>query len=132
MAEPWTPWQPDLGLYVLDAAGKPVHEPDVLKWGEWLEKNNHRRQVARNRIGGILVSTVFLTVDHNYTRLMRDAAEEAHPILFETMVFNDYGSLDDDPLLFGRYETREEALAGHKRILATVRARTRWGAGAAH
>jgi len=36
------------------------------------------------------------------------------------------------PLLFGRYETREEALAGHKKILATVRARTRWGAGAAH
>jgi hypothetical protein len=56
------------------------------------------------------VSTVFLGLDHQW---------HAHgpPLLYETMVFRD-GSGDDCV----RYSTREEALAGHNKVVAECRA----------
>lgn len=67
------------GRYILDGH-KPVPEPDLHKWGTWLEGFN--RKVARTELlDGSVVSTVFLGLDHNF--------EPGHrrKILFETMIF---------------------------------------------
>jgi hypothetical protein len=77
-------------MYILDAEGNPVPEPDLMKWGEW----NHewKNRVVRQDYFGlpqeeIMVSTVFMGLDHNFSR-------EGPPVLWETMVFggpyNDY------------------------------------------
>jgi hypothetical protein len=133
--------------------GKPVPEPDLLKWAEAFEtmertlrqdffvyrggreliaitkeqygatlqhrplpnrkatqsllKSNARARRKRKQAGGIpiMVSTVFLGIDHGY---------EGPPILWETMVFGtdfqDFGQ--------ARYRSQEEAIAGHAAIVA--------------
>lgn len=63
---------------------------------------------------GVIVSTIFLGVDHRH-RILGNGS----PLLFETMVFNDYG--DDGTQM--RYSTWEEAEAGHARIVAEQRQR---------
>lgn len=63
----------------------------------------------------LLVSTVFLPLDHN---LMG----EGPPILWETMVF--HGGTRSDPGVgqeCWRYASREAALAGHRTVVATLR-----------
>jgi len=85
--------------YILNDKGEPVTCDDVLIWGEWFE--THDRTVKKTHINGVEISTVFLGLDHNFG--------SGAPLLYETMVFNDY----DSNLIF-RYATREEALHGHK------------------
>lgn len=60
--------------YILDDQGNPVIEPDIIKWGEW--RQNFDPQIAKDTIGGVLISTVFLGVDHGF---------HGTPILYETM-----------------------------------------------
>lgn len=55
-----------LGLYKLDADGEPVECADTLEWAEWFETKDCRN-VARDEIGKVTVSTVFLAIDHNFT-----------------------------------------------------------------
>lgn len=87
--------------YVLD--GKtPVLEPDLDKWGDWLETAN--RVVQQDDVGDVWVSTVFLGVDHSWTL--------GPPVLFETMIFG--GPRDQET---HRYHTWDEAEAGHKQLL---------------
>jgi len=96
------------GRYIL-VGGEPVAEPDLFRWAQWLERAPDRI-VARTEIdGGGVVSTVFLGIDH--------AFGEGAPILFETMVFD--GPLSDEQ---ERYQTRQEAVAGHALMVARVRA----------
>lgn len=60
--------------------GEPVLEPNLYKWGEWLETSD--RRIARTVIdASTFVSTVFLGLDHQYGH--------GPPLLFETMVFTD-------------------------------------------
>lgn len=66
------------------------------------------RRVARTDIGDARVSTVFLILDH--ARRTKDP-----PVLFETIVFG--GPRDGQ---CARYHTREEALAGHDRIVGEL------------
>lgn len=89
--------------YILD--GKtPVLEPDLIKWGMWLESGN--RHVGDDTLTtGERVSTVFLGVDHQFG--------DGPPLLFESMVFNS-DRFDGDMI---RYSTWEEAEAGHQFIL---------------
>jgi hypothetical protein len=69
------------------------------------------RQVALTVVApGVSVSTVFLGLDHNFS-------ERGPPLVFETMTFDDYGSTD-----CWRYATWDQALAGHERAVANVRA----------
>ena len=57
------------------------------------------------------VSTVFLGINHNWGR-----DRDSHPILFETIVF---GGKHND--LCQRYETYNEAVNGHERVLKFVK-----------
>jgi len=93
--------------YTLDENGNPVPVSDVLAWARRYETAD--RVVARDELpGGMLVSTLFLGLDHNFFG--------DRPLLFETMVFaGDFDDLDCE-----RYSTRDEALAGHARALARL------------
>ena len=94
-----------LHRYVLE--GHEVkEEPDLMTWSSRFEKED--RQVADDMVNGVRVSTVFLGLDHNFGR-------EGPPILFETMVFG--GPLDGEQW---RYETWEQAEAGHKEVMELV------------
>lgn len=89
--------------YVLDEHGNPRQEPSVLAWADWVESSctNGARRVALTERDGVSVSTVFLSVDHNFTG-------HGAPLLWETWI--DGGPLTGD---LTRYATREEAVAGH-------------------
>jgi len=96
-------------LWMLDADRKPINAPDLTTWGKWFENDDNRR-VARDEIRpGVMVSTVFLGVDHN-------RSGRGGPILFETMVFT-----DGDGGKTERYRTWAEAEAGHRKLVAALR-----------
>lgn len=92
------------GQYVLEGH-TPVMCADLLEWAQKFEKAN--RIVAQDEIGEVRVSTVFLGLDHSFGGGV--------PILFETMIFG--GPYDD---FQRRYETWDEAEAGHKAALEMV------------
>ena len=93
-----------LDKYILHGQ-QPVPVEDVLEWASWLE--NADRRVAKDEVGGVGVSTVFLGIDHQFGR--------GKPLLFETMIF---GGVHDE------YQTRcstwEEAEVQHQEALALV------------
>jgi hypothetical protein len=102
-------WGSHHGRYIL--IGKlAVPERDLLKWATWLEKNINKRHVGDTKIGPVRISTVFLGLDHNFFG-------DGLPILFETMIFR--GGDGDETW---RYETWQEAEAGHKKAVDLVRA----------
>jgi hypothetical protein len=94
--------------YILDSNGCPVLEPDVMKWAHWFEKAN--RTVAMDTVGGSIVSTVFLGIDHGF--------DGGPPILWETMVFS--GKLDHEQDRCSG--SREQAEAMHARMVKRVKA----------
>jgi hypothetical protein len=87
--------------------------PDRMRWAMWMETAN--RHVGRTELlgGEVLVSTVFLGIDHNW--------RPGHklPTLFETMVF----TADHEDIGTWRYETWDEAEAGHAKVVAMMRER---------
>jgi hypothetical protein len=94
---------------------KPEPATSMLQWADHFEGAGH--QVARDTIalpgGGTAdVSTVFIGIDHHHG--MRP---HAPPKLFESMVFG--GPLDLERYL---WETWEQAEAGHKALVANVKA----------
>jgi hypothetical protein len=93
-------------LYRLNPEGEPVPEPDLIAWARWLETSH--RQIALDTIAGVLVSTVFLGLDH--------AFGGATPILWETMIFGGEHHEYQE-----RYTSREDAIAGHAKAVALVK-----------
>ena len=87
--------------------GVPVLEPDIFAWGEWFITAN--RRVNFTKVGHSEISTVFLGLDYSFVRLGNS------PVLYETLVFG--GSLDGE---MDRYSTFEEAVSGHRRMVARV------------
>lgn len=79
----------------------PIPVEDFLKAAKQFEKTD--RHVAQTKKGDVLVSTIFLAIDHNFRGT-------GPPILFETMIFG--GEHDD-------YQTRcstwKEAEDMHKK-----------------
>lgn len=108
-----------LRKYILDADHNAVPVADLLEWATWFEHAD--RQVAQTERGGVLVSTVFLGLDHR-------RGEDGPPILFETMTFGEPEMMR----LFGRermfrrsvnrwrYSTWNEALEGHAAAVAML------------
>lgn len=94
--------------YILDAQGEPVAVDDVLTWARWFG-DARKRILARDVIRGVLVSTVFLGLDHNWSFT-------GPPVLWETMIFDSEGSDQYQE----RYASRASALAGHARALAAI------------
>jgi hypothetical protein len=100
----------DSALYILDPSGeKPVPCPDAEEWAQWYE-NFDLRRVARAFIGrDLMVSTVFLAVDH--------APFGGPPVLWETMVFRVSNDGGMEELDYGRCTgNREQAQAMHAQM----------------
>ena len=97
---------------------KVIPEPDLAKWGEWIEKSGDR--IIAKSIGHILnkdisldkveISTVFLGIDHSF-------GGPNGPILFETMVFG--GPLDGNQ---ERCATYHNAITMHEYVKKKVEA----------
>jgi hypothetical protein len=102
-----------LMYYVLDEAGEPVPEPDVLRWSQWFEAAGELRRVAQTQIGNARVSTVFLGIDHGWAAW--GGRQEVVPLLFETMIF---GGLHDQ--WQWRHHTRTEARIKHDQICGAL------------
>lgn len=83
----------------------------VLEWAKFMDTDRmvavtrswDWRKEAPDEQTGVLVSTVYLGLDHSFG--------EGPPLIYETMVFGGDHNGDMD-----RYTTYEEALEGHKRM----------------
>ena len=92
------------GQYILKNK-KIVKCDNLAVWAKYLEKAD--RKVARDSIGGVDISTVFLGLDHQFG--------DGPPLLFETLVFG--GPLDGE---MSRYPSWDDALAGHKLMIKLI------------
>lgn len=115
---------PDAGLYY-DRKGQPI---DTMAWARMHEDDDYRT-VAQHWVRGWMVSTVWLGIDHNFTR-------QGPPVIFETMIFapkdvtigredreaedDAFGTVVDLDQYQERYATEEAAQAGHDRALAAM------------
>jgi hypothetical protein len=90
--------------YILDTEHKAI-PCDLEQWSNWFETD---RRVAQSRVGNVLISTVFLGIDHRWTG-------DGKPLLFETLIFN---GLRDGYLR--RCSTWEEAEHQHQDALKLV------------
>jgi hypothetical protein len=85
-----------------DRNGQPITSS---KWVATLEEN---RRVARTNVTeNVYVSTIWLWLDHGQ-------GPTGKPLIFESMVFMDGSGAEHD---MDRYETEEEALAGHEAMV---------------
>lgn len=74
------------------------------------------RRLALDTVGGYRVSTVWLGVDHSF-------GHHEQPVLWETMVFSKGPDPYDLNEFMCRYDSRDEALAGHVEVVEMVRER---------
>ena len=108
--------------YYLLKGKKTVKCDNVIEWAQEFEKSD--RQLWRDGVDEMFVSTVFLGVNHNFS-------EDGPPILFETMVFDkavSEGELGGRKFKYReshedytqRYSTYEEAEEGHFATVETL------------
>lgn len=64
--------------YILDGSGRPVLEPDLMKWAKWFHGGTNHHKVAVDTVGDATVATVFQGIDYT---------EAGEPLLWETEVF---------------------------------------------
>ncbi|OFB37957.1 hypothetical protein BA059_16810 [Mycolicibacterium sp. (ex Dasyatis americana)] len=94
-----------------DRDGKPMPDDwyDTTKHGNKYSSTMSNKRVACTVVGDIVVSTVWLGLDHeHYTDV---------PIIFETMTFGEPWNNKME-----RYSTEEDAMRGHLRVLERLRA----------
>ena len=91
--------------YILD--GKTLKPATLMEWARWFKTAD--RHVARDVVGDLFVSTVFLGLDHNFG--------PGEPLLFETMVFDP----DRNDLWSDRCSTWEQAEEMHRRACEFAR-----------
>lgn len=81
------PPRPFIGTYVL-VDKKPVPEPDMKKWGEWMQTSN--RRVGWYKNGCLEVSTIFLGLDMGFPiETYPDVPDGYRPRIFETAMFRE-------------------------------------------
>lgn len=81
----------------------------MKEFGALMEDTSGRIVNQTDLPGGAWVSTVLLGMDHSFGR------PSIRPIIFETMVFASKDDMTD--LDMDRYSTKEEAAAGHDRMV---------------
>jgi len=97
--------------------GKKVVPCTLGEWAEFFERRSDRI-LKQDKVGKLLVSTVFLGLDHNF-------GNGGKPIVFESMVLGPHTN-DDNSVTTShdyaceRYTTYDEALAGHAVLLGRV------------
>lgn len=96
-----------MAYYYILKDKKPVPVDDSLIWAEQFKRNNRTVKIDRFENADILISTVFLGINHSFN--------DGKPILFETMVFG--GKYD---YYQKRYSTWEQAEKGHSKVLEMV------------
>lgn len=101
------------GRYVLNAQHEAIPCADLIEWAEWMEVND--RRVARTEIGPLVVSTVFLGLDHSFGG--------APPLLFETMIFGEDPGHSNVDSYCDRYSTWDKAVEGHRKAVEIATAR---------
>ena len=87
-----------------DRAGNPIGMDDWLK----ISTPQYKRVAWTELSNGIIVSTVWLGLDHNWG--------EGPPHIFETMLFPNASNYEE--IAMERYSTEQAALEGHERLVA--------------
>jgi hypothetical protein len=79
------------------------------------------RIVKQEYVGDKWVSTVFLSIDHNF--MPRELYPDARPLLFETMVFKTVDGEEDlrTDIYQCRYHTWDESVAGHDAVVELIK-----------
>lgn len=83
-------------------------EEDLIKWAMWFETAD--RQIAKDRIKDSCISTIFLGLDHSFSKT------KGEPVLWETLVRG--GKLDG---YMERYTSHDAALQGHNEIIKKIK-----------
>lgn len=87
--------------------GTPYQGLDAME--QWGKDFNDKKRILKQETlkNGFFISTVWLGIDHGFGI--------GKPLIFETMVFvkNKFADLD-----MARYSTEQEAIAGHKKMVA--------------
>jgi hypothetical protein len=95
---------------------------DLMQWARWFEaaRRSDATRIGHDEVGGLLVSTIFLGLDHGFVPF-----DGPRPILFETTVFVQTGDSKDRANWHAEnmrcYCTIEEAEAGHAAIVESLR-----------
>lgn len=82
---------------------------ELAEWSRLVEDDKYKRVLLTDIDHGIVVSTVWLGMNHNWLG-------EGPPLIFETMVFG--GEYDSHMI---RTSTIKEARAAHKEVVSTLR-----------
>lgn len=93
-----------------DRQGNPL---TMWEWAEKFEDLDYKI-VQQDKFNGVLVSTVWLGLNHNWG--------QGKPLIFETMVFTE-GMAEEYQ---ERYCTEEEARKGHRKALRWAKKRHVW------
>jgi DNA-binding CsgD family transcriptional regulator len=116
----WTEELPWVGQYILDENGNAMPAKGLLSWGRWIQGHQAECRLARDEIGNVVVSTVFMGLDTKapFARMYPENFDPItyRPVLWETMIFG--GSHD---LHERRYTSKEDALAGHRDIVQMLK-----------
>ena len=88
-----------------------VKKTETMEWALWF--NTANRTVLKDNVCGFLISTVFLGLDHSFGG--------DKPQIFETMVFDD----TSEERQCEHYTTWDDAVAGHNRMVALIKERTK-------
>jgi len=95
---------PSLKHWILE--GRRTVEVETLVWARWFENAENRVVMQEYEGDKLLVSTVFLGIDHRFVG-------DGPPLLFETMIVSGSGCGHQE-----RTSTWDEAVEAHGRALA--------------
>lgn len=99
-----------VSLY-FDRQGRPI---DLSEFGR-LAADRDYKVVAQTQVGSYLVSTVWLGIDHDFSRGV--------PVIFESMVFATVEGVPEwRDIDCVRYASEAEARVGHEELVTLVRA----------
>ena len=89
-----------------------LKEVGLMTWMKWFQNGDSPGRItARTQVGKILISTVFLGIDHSFGG--------KKPVLWETMIFGSKKKLLAD--YQARYSSLEDAKTGHKIAVQMVK-----------